>query len=484
MTQTSVAQEPDTGHAVVVGASMAGLLAARVLAGHVDRVTVVDRDRLPDGAEQRRGVPQGRQVHVLLARGMAVLDRLFPGFRRDLEAAGAVSFRLPGDALVLSKAGWMDRRAPGWTMTSASRPLIEATLRRRLLELPGVIVLDDSEVTALDTSDDGRVVRGVSLRRVGSGDDSGFADADLVVDASGRGSRTPHWLADLGYPEPERTQVDSHIAYASRLYRIPPGLSQDWHALMLMARPPGNPRTGYLAPIEGGRWIVTLMGAAGQHPPTDEAGFTSFLRQLSNPVIADTLAGAEPVSDIYAHRGTANRLVHYERMPRWPERFVVLGDAVCAFNPVYGQGITTAAIAAEALDDCLRAQRRRRPAGDLEGLARRFQRELARRNRDPWMLSTGEDLRYPTTTGMTAGRVLRAQHRYLDRVEVAATRDPAVTEAYTRTFGMLERPTPLFRPRIVAAAVRAGRTAGRPATTTARVPAPRTPVEQQERTRA
>jgi 2-polyprenyl-6-methoxyphenol hydroxylase-like FAD-dependent oxidoreductase len=484
MTQTPAAREPGTGHAVVVGASMAGLLAARVLAGHVDRVTVVDRDRLPDGAEQRRGVPQGRQVHVLLARGMAVLDRLFPGFRRDLEAAGAVSFRLPGDALMLSKAGWVDRRAPGWTMTSASRPLIEATLRGRLLEIPGVIVLDGSEVTGLRASDDGRVVHGVSLRRVDGGDGAPFADADLVVDASGRGSRTPHWLADLGYPEAERTQVDSQMAYASRLYRIPEGFVADWQAVMVMAQAPRNPRSGYLLPIEGGRWILGLMGAAGQHPPTDEAGFTAFMRELSSPLIADTLAGAEPVSDIHAHRGTANRLTHYERMRRWPERFVVLGDAVCAFNPVYGQGITTAAIAAEALDDCLRAQRRRRPAGDLEGLARRFQRQLARRNRDPWMLSTGEDLRYPTTTGMTAGRVLRAQHRYLDRVEVATTRDPAVTEAYARTFGMLERPSTLFRPRVVAAAVWAGRAAGRPATTTAGVPAPRTPVQQQERTRA
>ena len=484
MSQAPVAHEPGTGHAVVIGASMAGLLAARVLAGHVDRVTVVDRDRLPDGAEPRRGVPQGRQIHVLLARGSAVLDRLFPGFSRDLVAAGAVPFRLPGDALLLSKAGWVDRRAPGWTMTSASRPLIEATLRRRLLQLPGVEVLEGHEVTALGASDDGRVVRGVSLRRVDGEDGALFVDADLVVDASGRGSRAPHWLADLGYPEPERTQVDSHTAYASRLYRVPEGFAADWRAVMLMARAPGNPRTGDLMPIEGARWIVTLIGAAGQHPPTDEAGFTAFMRELASPVIADAVAGAEPVSDIRGHRGTANRLAHYERMARWPERFVVLGDAVCAFNPVYGQGMTTAAIAAETLDDCLRAQRRRRPDADLQGMARRFQRELAQRNRDPWMLSTGEDLRYPTTTGMSAGRVLRAQHRYFDRVEAASTTDPAVTEVYARVFGMLERPTALFRPRVVAAAVRAGRAAGRPATTTAGVPAPRTPAEQQQEVRA
>jgi 2-polyprenyl-6-methoxyphenol hydroxylase-like FAD-dependent oxidoreductase len=353
-----------------------------------------------------------------------------------------------------------------------------------LLQLPGVAVLEGTEVTALGASDDGRVVRGVSLRRVDGGDGALFVDADLVVDASGRGSRAPHWLAGLGYPHPERTQVDSHIAYASRFYRIPDGFAEDWQALIFMARPPENPRTGLLMPIEGGRWIVGLTGAAGQHPPTDEAGFAAFMRQLSSPLLADAVAGAEPVSDIRGHRGTANRLAHYERMTRWPERFVVLGDAVCAFNPVYGQGITTAAIAAETLDDCLRAQRRRRPDGDLEGLGRRFQRELPRRNADAWMLSTGEDLRYPSTSGMTAGRVLRAQHRYLDRVELATTRDTAVTETYARVFGMLERPTTLFRPRVVAAAIRAGRAPARPAAPTAGVPAPRTSAEQQREVRA
>jgi 2-polyprenyl-6-methoxyphenol hydroxylase-like FAD-dependent oxidoreductase len=482
MTETRLAQQPGTGHAVVIGAGMAGLLAARVLAGHVDRVTLVERDRLPDGAEHRRGVPQDRQVHVLLARGLAVLDRLFPGFGGDLEAAGAVPVRMPGDIALLSKAGWIDRRAPGWTVLSAGRPLIEATLRRRVLQLPGVEILDGTEVTALLASDDGRGVRGVTLRSVDGGATSS-ADADLVVDASGRGSRAPHWLAGLGFPEPERTEVDSHLAYACRLYRIPDGFTGDWKALMVMARPPANPRTGLVFPVEDGRWIVALGGAAGQHPPTDEAGFTAFMRELGHPVLADAVAGAEPVSDIRGHRGTANRLAHYERMPRWPERLVVLGDAVCAFNPVYGQGITTAANAPETLDDCLRAQRRRRPAGDLEGLARRFQRRLARRNADPWMLSTGEDLRYPSTTGMTAGRVLRAQQRYFDRVEVAATTDPAVTEVYVRAFGMLERPTALFRPRVLAAALRA-RPGAVERAPVGGVPAPRTPAEQRQGARA
>lgn len=484
MTEAHVAQQPGTSHAVVVGASMAGLLAARVLAGHVDRVTIVERDRLPDGAEHRRGVPQGRQLHVLLARGLQVLEDLFPGYGRELEAAGAVRLRVPTDVLMLSPAGWLDRRARGWTALSASRPVFEAAVRRRVAELPGVTVLERHEATGIGASDDGRVVRGVTVRHV-DGDGTSFAAADLVVDASGRGSRTPAWLTQLGRPAPEQSQVDPDIAYATRVYRIPDGFSADWEAVMLTSRPPTFPRTGYLFPIEDRRWMVTVMGAAGQHPPTDEPGFTDFVQSLRSPVIAEAVAGAEPVTGVRVHRGTSNRQWHFERMPRWPERFVVLGDAVSAFNPIYGQGMTVAANAAEVLDDCLRAQRRRCPEGDLDGLACRFQRQLARRNADPWVLSTGEDLRFPTTTGTEATAALRAQHRYLDRVVTAATRDPVVADAYVRALGMLERPTALFRPRVLATALRTRPlSVERASAPTAGVPAPRTSAEQQSEVRA
>jgi 2-polyprenyl-6-methoxyphenol hydroxylase-like FAD-dependent oxidoreductase len=454
MTPQSTGQ-PGAGHAVVIGGSMAGLLAARVLAGHFDRVTVVERDRLPDAAEHRRGVPQGRQIHALLARGLQGLERMFPGFGRELEAAGAVPIRMPADVLILTRAGWVDRRAPGWLALSATRPLIEATVRRRLRELPNVTVLDGYEATGLRASDDGRLVHGVALRSAHGTEGPPYADADLVVDASGRGSRTPTWLAELGHGRPEATTVDAGIAYAGRLYRIPDDAPADWKGLMIFGDPVANPRTGYLFPVEGGRLILGLMGTAGSHPPTDEAGYNAYMRRLRHPVLADALADAEPLTDIRSHHGTSNRRWHFERMRTWPERFVVLGDAVCAFDPVYGQGMSSAVIAAESLDECLRNHRRRRPEADVAGLARRFQRLLARRHGGPWRFSTGEDLRYPATTGGRTGPVMRAQHRYFNRLEAAATYDPAVADVYIRAIGMLERPTVLLRPRIVAAAVRA-----------------------------
>jgi flavin-dependent dehydrogenase len=445
----------NSSHAVVIGGGIAGLLAARVLANHFDHVTLIERDTLTDSVQARKGVPQGRMLHVMVARGFGIVERLFPGYGHELEAAGAVALRLPTDALILGPVGWLDRRINGWPLLSASRPLCEWIVRRRLRELPGVTILDRHDVLSLLTSRDGRQVTGVMLRPLdGTADTRDQLDAALVVDASGRGSRAPHWLVAAGYPSPTQSQVDPNIAYASRIYRIPAGFNADWQVAMLFSQPPSMPRTGYLFPIEDGQWMVGLMGAAGQHPPTDEDGFAAFARSLRHPVIADALATAEPVTPIRGYRGTANRLWHYERMPRWPERFVVLGDAVCAFNPIYGQGMTTAAVAAETLDRCLRDQRRHHPADRLDGLARRFQRCLARANADPWMLSTGEDLRFPTTTGMKVSPAIRLLHRYLDRVMAAATQDLDIAETYVQVFGMLARPTALFSPRILAAAVR------------------------------
>ncbi len=447
-------REPATGRAVVVGGSMAGLLAARVLADHFEDVVVVDRDTLPDGAQHRRGVPQARQFHALLARGLGIIDGLFPGYVTQLRAAGAVPVRVPGDTLILTPAGWLDRRAPGWEAVSASRPVFEAAVRRRVGQLPGVEVLDGHEVTGVRPARNGHDVAGVSVRPVGAAGSPLELQADLVVDAAGRGSRAVAWLRELGYPSPQAVEVDPNVAYASRTFRVPDGFSADWKAVMLSSKPPSIPRTGYLFPIEDGQWMVCLMGAAGQHPPTDEDGWRAFARSLRHPVIAEAIADAEPVSPIRAHRGTTNRLLHLEKMARWPEGLIVLGDAVCAFNPIYGQGMSVAAIAADTLGSCLRQHAGDHRADDRVGLATAFQRALARATAAPWMLSTGEDLRFPTTTGAHAGPALRAQHRYLDRVVAAATRDPAMADVYVRLLGMLEAPTAVFSPRVLAAAAR------------------------------
>ena len=280
-----------------------------------------------------------------------------------------------------------------------------------------------------------------------------------MIDASGRGSRTPAWLADLGSPVPDRTRIDAHITYASRFYRVPAGFAADWRGLMIFGDRADNPRSGYLFPVEGGRWVVGLIGARGVHAATDDDGYAAYARSLRSPVLAEALAAAEPVSDVHLHRGTTNQRWHYERLRRRPERLLILGDAACAFDPVYGQGMSSAVLAAETLDACLRDQRCRR-SGDLTGLGRRFQRRLARRLAEPWLFSVGEDLRFPGTTGGTAGPLRRALRRYQDRLEVAATYDPVVTDVYVRALGMLERPTAIARPHLLLAAARSRRARG------------------------
>jgi 2-polyprenyl-6-methoxyphenol hydroxylase-like FAD-dependent oxidoreductase len=449
--EENVSTTRQSSHAVVIGASMAGLLAARVLAESFERVTIVDRDRLPDSGSFRNGVPQGHHLHVLLVGGRHALESLLPGFESDLRAAGAVVVRFPQDALWLTAAGWSRRfeARPDDYVLSVSRPLLESLVRRRVRESDRVAVMEGCEVPALRTNGEGRVT-GVEVRNRGdlNGSTARELAADLVVDASGRASRCGDWLEALGYSRPEETRIDSFLGYASRQYAPPPGWQSDWKALFLMSQAPTHARTGFLFPIEEGRWIVTLAGAGRDYPPTDDEGFLAFARSLRHPVLHDAIRGAEPLTPIHGWRHTENRRRHFERLRRWPPGLIALGDAACAFNPIYGQGMSVAAQTAVALDRELRA------ADDLDRLTRRFQRTVAARAAGAWLLATGEDLRYPTTEGSRVGFTTRLTHRYLDRVVRAATVDPAVSAVFLEVLALVRPPASLFHPLVAAAALR------------------------------
>ena len=428
---------------------MAGLLAGRVLAEHFDRVTIVERDRFPSGPTFRKGVPQARHLHSLLVRGRLILDRLFPGLGAELAAAGAVSLEWPADLLWLSPAGLGVRFRSGLTTYSCSRELLEWSIHRRVAATPNVRFEEARDVTGLLPDADNRGVAGVEIRRRdgrgGAGTGPEALAADLVVDASGRESRAPEWLEALGYPRPGETTVNSFLGYASRYYARPSGCRPDWKGVVVQRRPPHGTRGGVVFPLEGDRWIVTLAGAARDYPPIDEADFLEFARSLPSPIVYDSIKDAVALSPIWGFRRPENRLRHYDRLARRPERFLVVGDAVCVFNPVYGQGMAVCAEGARILDRCLRAQRRRRPAGDLAGLAGRFQRELARGNAAPWLMATGEDFRYPTTEGGRPGPAIRLVHRYLDRVLAAAAEDREVQRAFLEVMHLLKPPASLFR---------------------------------------
>ena len=442
-------------HAVVIGASMAGLTAARVLADHFARVTVLERDRLPIGAGQRRGVPQARHLHVLLVRGRTILETLFPGLESDLLAAGAHPIDMGADLAWLTPAGWGVRFASGLELLPVSRELLEWRVREHLRGCPRVELRDGWDVTGLLT--DATSATRLRLRSATSrGSDEEVLTADLIVHASGRGSKAPAWLEATGFPAPAETMVNTFAGYASRVYRRPTALTGSVKGIHVQSAPPTFTRGGALYPLEGDRCLLTLIGLGRDYPPLEEDGFLAFAGSLRSPMIAEAIQEAQPLSGIAGSRATQSRMRHYERLARQPERFLLLGDAVCVFNPVYGQGMTTAALAAMELDSTLMEQATRRPAGDLDGLAGRFQRRLAKVNRAPWILATGADLRVVGAEGPQARGLARLIHRQLARVLPLTTTNPAARQTLLEIVHMVRSPAALFHPHILALQTGAG----------------------------
>jgi 2-polyprenyl-6-methoxyphenol hydroxylase-like FAD-dependent oxidoreductase len=451
---------PHRGHAIVIGGSMAGLLTARVLADLFARVTVIERDRLPASPQPRKGVPQARHVHILLLRGQAILEQWFPGLEAELGALGAPRLDVTQDGLWLNRAGWGPVFESGRHGRTCSRDLREWAVRQRLRAIPAVRFREECDVVGLLTDAGGACVTGVRVRPRGptTSDTPAEEDlaADLVVDASGRGSRAPEWLATLGYAKPQELIINSFLGYSSRYYAPPEDFAASWQGLYIQPAPPVHSRGGGIYRVEDGRWLVTLVGIGGDYPPTADPDFLEFTRSLRSPVLYEALQYAQPLSPIAGYRGTANRWRYYERLARWPEQFVVIGDAACAFNPVYGQGMTAAAIGAAALAGTLREQRRRHPDGDLRGMAARFQRQLARANRPLWAIAILEDFRCPQTVGSRPTLGDRLAQRYLDRVLRRSTTDRVVYLTLVEVLQLIRPLRALGGPGMLARVIRPG----------------------------
>ena len=427
--------------ALVLGSGIAGLLAARVLADYFEHVTIVERDHFPDdtagNGAYRSGVPQSRHAHGLLMCGLEIMERLFPGFTAELDAAGAPRVEWMRETIQLVPTGWTPRYPSGIVTRGCSRALLEKTLRCRVATLPNVSFQQGSTVAGLITNPDQTRVIGVRLE-ARHADHDDILRADFVLDATGRSSHAPQWLTEIGYAAPEETVVDAHLGYATRVYHLPEQFQPDWKALLIMTRP-SRPRGGVFQKIEGGRWMMTLAGTAGDYPPTDEQGLRAFAASIPAPPLHEALALAEPLSPIYGYRSTANRWRHYEKLARFPAGFAVIGDAACVFNPVYGQGMTAAAVGVEVLDQCLRA--------NIGGL--QFQRRLARSSARSWLMATTEDYRYPTE-GAPPSAVVQWRLRYLDWLFAAAPDLPEVTSTFLGVMHLMSPVTVLFRPALIA----------------------------------
>ncbi|MFJ8478120.1 FAD-dependent oxidoreductase [Kitasatospora sp. NPDC094011] len=423
------------GRAVVIGAGVAGLTAARVLADHVETVTVVERDTLPSGPAPRPGVPQAHHVHALLALGAEVMEGYFPGLRAELERAGAPVWDWGERLCAVLPGGTPAPLRMGMPIQTFSRPLLEHVLRRRVAELKPVTVVDGATVTSLRTAGPGRVT-GV---RVTGGDGEEEIGADLVVDASGRSSHLPRWLVGLGLPSPRTTVVDARIGYASRTYTYPEGQSPpSWMGLLQPLRAPAFPKGCYAIQIEDDTLHVTLHGGGGTELPRDEDEFLAYARSLRSP-IGDTIASLTPASPVRRYARTLNSRTAYHRLPRWPHGLIALGDAVCAFNPAYGQGMTVAALEARLLDRTLR-----RRGAFLDGHA--FQRALARVTAFPWLMATIPDRAWERSG---TARAVGAANWFMNRLIDTVPHDPRAYTTFSRLFHMTGSPAALLDPRLL-----------------------------------
>jgi 2-polyprenyl-6-methoxyphenol hydroxylase-like FAD-dependent oxidoreductase len=380
------------GQAVVIGGSIAGLLGARALSEHFQKVIILEREQLPEGPEPRKSAPQGRHIHAVLEAGLNVIDDFFPGLLEEMQRDGVDLIDQSRDVAWYHCGAWKPRFESGFRSILCSRPYLEWKIRQHVTALPNVELRQGQAVEELVMDSSRSRVTGVKVK---GPEGHQTLEADLLVDSSGRGTRTPQWLEELGYGRPAEEQIGIDMAYTSRLYERPAGFNE-WKALALYARAPDSCRSGYIANIEGGRWIVTLNGYFGEHPPTDDAGFLEFARSLPTPHIHEYIRDAKPLTQLVTHKLASSRWLHYERLPRFPEGLVVLGDSVCAFNPIYGQGMTVAALGAKLLRDCVAE---RKGASELTGLSRHFQKKLARVVGFCWFLATTMDLRYPKTQG-------------------------------------------------------------------------------------
>ena len=425
---------------IVIGASMAGLLAARVLADRFGQVLLLERDTLPALSANRKGVPQGKHTHVLLERGRQIMESFLPGLTDELTHLGAARIED-----VSTNVGWFHSSGyhkPGTSGVAGigvSRPTLEGLVRKRVLAMPNVRAREGCSVLGLATTDDNSRVTGVRLEdRQGSRAEETMY-ADLVVDASGRGSRSPHWLDELGYGRPLEEEVRIGMGYTTCYYRRRAEHLTGLKGIVFLATPPDK-RLAVMLAQDGDRWVVTLGGYLGEHAPRDYPGFLKYARELPAPDIYNVIKDEEPLGAPVAYTFPANLRRHYEKLPRFPQGYLVIGDALCSFNPIYGQGMTVAAMEAEALGECL--------ANDRKRLAKEFFAKVSKIIDVSWSAAVGNDLGYPEVEGPRTPMV-RFFNWYIKKLHKAAHTDAQVSIAFLKMINMVAPPATILQPRMI-----------------------------------
>jgi 2-polyprenyl-6-methoxyphenol hydroxylase-like FAD-dependent oxidoreductase len=431
--------------AVVVGAGMSGLPAARALADYFEQVVVLERDTLPFVASHRTGIPQGRHTHALLAGGQRALGDLFPGFEQDLTDAGAVPVNAGLD-FRFERPGYdpFPVRDLGLVVCAMSRPLIELTVRRRVEQYNNITIREHCRVQDLASSPDGGTVS--AIRFENSEARSETLATDLVVEASGRGYLTNSVLESLGRAPPEETTIGVDITYATAVFTIPEDAPTDWKAVITFDAPAEGGCAAVLAPLERNRWIVTLVGRHGEKPPADRDGFLAYAQRLRTPTIYDAIKKAEQLGEIVRFGFPASFRRHFDRLEEFPRGMLPFGDSICRFNPVYGQGMSVAAQEARLLHEVL--QRHAAEPEPLAGLAPAFFAEAATLTETPWALAATPDLAHPKAEGQRPEDLDQALE-FTEGLFRLASRDAAVHKLFVEVLHLLKPQSVLRDPDLV-----------------------------------
>ncbi len=431
--------------AIVLGASLGGLMTARALSNHFEKVTIIERDEVHRQPESRKGQPQTRHLHGLLPAGFQIMQYYFPDLKQALSDNGAMVMDFAQTMVWNTYGGYRKSSFMGLDAVTMSRPLLEHLIRERVLALPNIELIDNTKVKNLLKTTDNQRVTGVSVIQ---NQTEKNLTADLVVDVTGRNSNSPHWLKDLCFEAPPVSEVKVNVGYATRLYKrdTTHPLSNSW--LLHTPKAPEQQRFGGMFPIEGDRWVITVGGWHGDAAPLDEAGFEAFVKTLPMREFYDIISQSEPISEVMPYKFTSSLRRHYENLKTFPKGYLVLGDAICSFNPTYGQGMSSASMQAIELDKILA-----KGISDAD-LAKVFFKAAAKVVEIPWGLAVGEDFRYPETEGPKPPAI-DFINKYVGRVHRATLKDDVVCRAFLKVMSLLEPPTSLFRPSIVWRVMRA-----------------------------
>jgi 2-polyprenyl-6-methoxyphenol hydroxylase-like FAD-dependent oxidoreductase len=431
--------------AIVMGGSLGGLMTARVLSNHFKNVQIIEKDVVNRQPESRKGQPQTRHLHGLLPVGFQIMQQYFPDLKQALSDSGAIVNDFAQNMVWNTYGGYRKPVFMDMDAVTMSRPLLEHLIRERVLALPNVKLWDNTAVKNLKTTDDKQRITGIVVSKK---DEIKTLNADLVIDVTGRNSNSSHWLKELGYEAPTVSEVKVNVGYATRLYKRDPNhpLSKSW--MLHTPKAPEQQRFGGMFPIEGDRWVITTGGWHGDAAPMDEAGFEDYVKALPMPEFYDIISKSEPLSDVMPYKFISSLRRHYENLKRFPQGYLVLGDAVSSFNPTYGQGMSSASMQAVELDKILSNN-----ISDSD-LAKTFFKAAAKVVEIPWSLAVGEDFRYPQTEGPKPPAIAFI-NKYVGRVHRASLKDEVVCKAFLKVMSLLEPPTSLFHPRILWRVMRA-----------------------------